>query len=139
MRSSIPICGRPSSGCGSGGGTRGGGLVLQAAHQLLQNELDWGVPGLLEQRIAALIKSLPKSYRRALVPAPDTAAWVAKQLSFGQGNFLEEVARRLSQRGGQGITPALFDLSSMDDGLKINVQAVDANGAVVAQIATWTL
>ncbi len=108
-------------------------VPVQAAHQLLQNELDWGVPGLLEQRIAALIKSLPKSYRRALVPAPDTAAWVAKQLSFGQGNFLEEVARRLSQRGGQGITPALFDLSGMDDGLKINVQAVDANGAVVAQ------
>ena len=108
-------------------------VPVQAAHQLLQNELDWGVPGLLEQRIVALIKSLPKSYRRALVPAPDTAAWVAKELNFGQGNFLEEVARRLSQRGGQGITPALFDLSSMDDGLKINVQAVDANGEVVAQ------
>ena len=108
-------------------------VPVQAAHQLLQNELDWGVPGLLEQRIVALIKSLPKNYRRALVPAPDTAAWVAKELNFGQGNFLEEVARRLSLRGGQGITPALFDLSSMDDGLKINVQAVDANGEVVAQ------
>ena len=108
-------------------------VPVQAAHQLLQNELDWGVPGLLEQRIVALIKSLPKSYRRALVPAPDTAAWVAKELKFGQGNFLEEVARRLSLRGGQGITPALFDLSSMDGGLKINVQAVDANGEVVAQ------
>ncbi len=108
-------------------------VPVQAAHQLSQNELDWGVPGLLELRIAALIKSLPKSYRRSLVPAPDTAAWVAKELSFGQGNFLEEVARRLSQRGGQEITPAMFDLTTIDDGLKINVQALDANGEIVAQ------
>ena len=108
-------------------------VPAQAAHQLTQNELNWGVPGLLNQRIAALIKSLPKNLRRPLVPAPDTAAWVAAQLEFGKGNFLEEVARRLNQRGGQGITPAMFNLDEMEDGLKINVQALDADGKIAVQ------
>ncbi len=108
-------------------------VPVQAAHQLTQNELNWGVPGLLELRIAGLIKSLPKAQRRPLVPAPDTAAWIVTQLEFGKGNFLEEVARQLNRRGGQGITPAMFDMDSLDDGLKLNVQAIDSEGKIIAQ------
>ena len=31
---------------------------------------DWQIPGLREELVIALIKSLPKSYRRNFVPAP---------------------------------------------------------------------
>ena len=113
------------------------GISLQvpshAVCQISQSEVDWGVPGLLTQKIAALIKSLPKELRRPLVPAPDTAKWVAGQLTFGQGDFLAEVARQLSRRSGQGILPSQFNLNEVDDGLKLNIQAVDSAGEIIAQ------
>ena len=45
----------------------------EALNQLDPQQLGWLVPGLLEARITALIRSLPKTIRRLLVPAPDTA------------------------------------------------------------------
>ena len=47
-------------------------------HQLHHERLEWLVPGLLEEKLACLIKSLPKRLRRQLVPVPDTVNQLAK-------------------------------------------------------------
>ena len=55
-------------------------VLLKALSRLTPEQFTWNVPGLLDELIVGLIKSLPKSLRVQFVPAPDTArkirAWI---------------------------------------------------------------
>lgn len=107
--------------------------VPQAAlSQLSADRLGWLVPGLLEEKIQALIKVLPKATRRNLVPAPDVAARVARALPYAQRAFLPAVAELLSQEAGESIRPEMFDLSRLPPHLEMNVEVVDDAGKVLA-------
>ena len=48
-------------------------VPLKALSRLTPEQFTWNVPGLLDELIVGLIKSLPKSLRVQFVPAPDTA------------------------------------------------------------------
>ena len=96
--------------------------------QLNSEQLDWLVPGLLEEKLVALIRSLPKSIRRGLVPAPDTAKKVASELNFGEGPFLKTVAAKFSEVAAERIQPAEFRLEKLPPHLQMNVRVVDADG-----------
>ncbi len=108
-------------------------VPVEGVTQLHAEQLGWFIPGLLEARITALIRSLPKSLRRQLVPAPDTAKVVASRIEFGRGSFLTVVADELSRIAEQPISIEMFDQSKLDDHLRLNVQACDAGGKVIAQ------
>jgi ATP-dependent helicase HrpA len=108
-------------------------IPLAGLGQVDDLQAAWLVPGLIEPRVAALIRSLPKELRRNLVPAPDTAAEVARRLEFGKGNFYQAVAQILSQLGGQKIDSRDFELNKIEDHLKVNLQIVDEQGSVLAQ------
>ncbi len=108
-------------------------VVPQAAlNQVDAGQLGWLVPGLLEEKVLALIRSLPKSLRRNLVPAPDTARQVVRQLRFGEGTFLATVARSLGQIGGQPVAPADFQLEKIPPHLHMNVRVVDEQGKTLS-------
>jgi ATP-dependent helicase HrpA len=100
-------------------------VPLEGLGQLNESRLQWLVPGLLEQKVLALIRSLPKHLRRHFVPAPETANLVASDLEFGKGDLLNGVASRLSQLGGERFDAREFDLSTLDDHLKFNILVVD--------------
>ena len=55
-------------------------VPLKALSRLTPEQFTWNIPGLLDELIVGLIKSLPKSLRVQFVPAPDTArkirAWI---------------------------------------------------------------
>ena len=50
------------------------------AHMVDPADADWLVPGLLQEKITALLKALPKTYRRRLAPVSDTAAVIAREM-----------------------------------------------------------
>jgi ATP-dependent helicase HrpA len=127
----IPIQYRFSPGAKDDGATIK--LPLEGVGQLDDTQTGWLIPGLLETRIISLIRSLPKSVRRNLVPAPDTARRLAKDINFGQGIFHDAVARELSKIGGIPITSELFKTEKIDDHLKVNMQVVDEAGEIVAE------
>lgn len=93
--------------------------------QIPKSRLSWLVPGLLEEKVVALIKSLPKDLRRRLVPAPDTAREVAKDLPFGVGELEVELSQRLTRIAGDLITPQDFDLERLPSHLRMNVEVVE--------------
>ncbi len=111
-------------------------IPIEGIGQLDDVQSGWLVPGLLESRIVALIRSLPKSIRRNLVPAPETARKVVEEIEFGQGSFFTAVARQLSRYVDAPIDPAQFAKEKLDDYLHVNLQVVDQQGAVVAQART---
>jgi len=103
----------------------------EALNQLSQSRLGWLVPGLLEEKVVALIKSLPKSMRRQFVPAADTARDVLKRLKFGDGEFDVAVAKLLSQIGREHVTPEDFQAERLPNHLRMNVRVIDSEGDTI--------
>jgi len=104
-----------------------------ALKQLTSGRLGWLVPGLLEHKIVALIRSLPKPIRRNFVPAPDVAKRVLGELRFGQGSFLAAVAEALVRVGGESVAAGDFQLDRLPQHLHVNVRVVDDGGQVLAR------
>ena len=107
-------------------------VPLEGLNQISEAHLDWGVPGQLEERLLALIRSLPKEIRRCFVPAPDTARRIAQELPFGQGLFLPVVAEQLCRLAGEAISISDFQLEKLPAHLRTNIEVVDAQGNLQA-------
>ncbi len=94
---------------------------------------EWLVPGRLEEKVAALIRLLPKPIRRCLVPAPDTAKAVVADLPFGEGPFLKRLARQLQRRAEMPIEPEDLPIQQLPPHLRMNFRIVDEQGEVLAE------
>lgn len=108
-------------------------LPVEALGQVSEQRLAWLVPGLLEQKVLALIRCLPKVLRRHFVPAPETAALIAADLEFAKGDLLREVAVRLSRFCGESIPVAEFSLEQVPDHLRFNIRVLSDDRAVLAE------
>ena len=73
-------------------------VPLEAVGRLDPRRLEWLVPGLVEPKVVALIRSLPKPIRRNLVPVPETAKKVLGATPLRR--------RRTSWRRWRGAQPA---------------------------------
>ncbi len=104
----------------------------EALNQVSQARLGWLVPGLLEEKVIALIKSLPKETRRMFVPANETAKVVLSKLKFGDGDFEEQVAKLLSEQGRVSVRAADFNLDGLPNHLRMNVKVIDDKGEQLA-------
>ena len=117
-------------------GTEDDGVTLivppEGLNQLSEEGLNWLVPGLLEEKIAALIKTLPKSFRTLFVPVPETAAQVAKKLPYGKGDLLSQLSDALRQFCGEYVPTSAYELARLPDHLKFNIRVVDQQGKTVA-------
>jgi ATP-dependent helicase HrpA len=107
-------------------------VPLKALAQLRSDGFDWLVPGLREELVIALIRSLPKDLRRPLVPIPTTAKQVVAGLKPGAGGIVEAVARELERVRGVRATPEQFDLSRLPVHLRPRFEVQDEAGAAVA-------
>jgi ATP-dependent helicase HrpA len=93
---------------------------------------DWQVPGLREELVTALLRSLPKDLRRAFVPVPDHVAAFLATSSPADGPLLQVLARSLSRAGGVAVRPRDFDLSRVPDHLRMTFRVVTERGRPLA-------
>ena len=89
------------------------------------------VPGLRTDLAVALIRSLPKTLRRAFVPVPDFAA-AAMQRIDGPGSLPQQLADALTSLTGVVVRPVDFDLGKVPAHLRMTFDVVDADGRSVA-------
>lgn len=89
---------------------------------------EWLVPGMLEEKIALLIKALPKSLRRNFVPAPDFASAAHKSMSPEDGSLLGSLSRQLLRMTGVRVTQEEWDSTVLPDHLKMRFDVVGDNG-----------
>jgi ATP-dependent helicase HrpA len=127
----IPVKYRFAPGANDDGATIQ--VPVEGVGQLDDIQTGWMIPGMMEPRVVALIRSLPKSVRRNLVPAPDTAKVVAGQIEFGKGRFIEAVAQQLTRIGGLPIDETMFKTEKLDSHLHVNLEVVDGDGETIAQ------
>jgi len=107
-------------------------LPVAALNQLDARRFEWGVPGWRAEVVAHLVRSLPKSVRRALVPVPDTVAWLLERLDPASGGLRDALARALSRRAGTAVAPDDLDLTVLPDHLRPTFEIVDDDGRVLA-------
>ena len=100
---------------------------------LSEAEIDWLVPGLREDKAAALIKSLPKALRRHVVPAPDFARAFLEAVRPRSAPFAVALATYLSQVAGIDIRESDFDISTLPAYLSLNLRIVDEHGKVLTE------
>ncbi|SDC97896.1 ATP-dependent RNA helicase HrpA [Rhodococcus tukisamuensis] len=101
--------------------------------QLRDVGFEWLVPGMREELVTALIKSLPKALRRTVVPAPDYARAALSAVKARAEPLTVAIARELSRMAGTPIAPTDFDLTAVPDHLRMTFAAVDPGGKVLGR------
>jgi ATP-dependent helicase HrpA len=101
--------------------------------QLDQLQLGWLVPGLVEQKVIALLKSLCKEVRRQIVPIPDTARAIVSRLDFGFGEFESQLAREVSRVAGCVVSASDFNVELLPIELRMNIRVVGDGGEVLGE------
>lgn len=90
--------------------------------------LQWLVPGLLQQKVEALLKSLPKPLRRQLVPVPDTAAAVRAELRFAEGSLWQALSQCL-QRRGVSVSAHAWQEAELEAHCRFNIRVLGHQAA----------
>ncbi|MDX6484381.1 MAG: ATP-dependent helicase HrpA, partial [Gaiellaceae bacterium] len=107
-------------------------VPLHALQRLRPAGFDWLVPGLREELVTALIRSLPKDLRRPLVPIPETAAQVVAGLRPRRGALVAAVAREIERVRGVHVEPHQFDAERLPAYLRVRFAVQDAGGELLA-------
>ncbi|NNH75768.1 ATP-dependent RNA helicase HrpA [Nocardia uniformis] len=111
--------------------------VAQLAHVRAVG-FDWLVPGMREELVVSLIKTLPKTLRRMVVPAPDFARAALERLTPRAEPLRTGLARELSQLGSITISPADLDPAGLPDHLRMTFAATNPAGEIMARSKSLT-
>lgn len=106
-------------------------IPLAALNQLPAEPFEWLVPGWLREKVAALIKSLPRELRVSFVPVPDAARAVTPLLAFGDGGLLPSLGWHLGRLKGVNVPPAAWQPDAVPDHLRMNFRIVDESGKAI--------
>ena len=93
---------------------------------------DWIVPGLMREKVAALLKGLPKELRKQLVPLPGSVEAVLECLAAAKGPFLTALGNCLSEKFGITVPSSAWQVRSLPDHLKMRFSIVDSQGRELA-------
>jgi ATP-dependent helicase HrpA len=113
------------------------GVTLDVPLHLLKAldaaRLNWLVPGLIEEKAAALIRGLPKSLRRNYVPAPDFARAFFQACPQPEADAIAgTLARFLTRTTGAPVVATDFDETAIEPHLRMNLRLAERDGKILA-------
>jgi ATP-dependent helicase HrpA len=108
-------------------------VPLFVLNQVADARCDWLVPGMLRDKVLALLKTLPQRVRARLVPLPESAQELAGALAFGEGALTEALAEAVRLRAQLPVQRADFKLDALPPHLFMNLRVVDEHGRQLAQ------
>lgn len=108
-------------------------IPLPVLNQVPAERLEWLVPGLLQEKVEALLRGLPKSLRKPLVPVPETVRRWLPELDPLKGSLPEQL-QQLYQRDCQSELPlAELRAVQLEAHLRYNLRVVDESGRLLAE------
>ena len=108
-------------------------IPLPLLNQVEMTGFDWQIPGLREELVIALIKSLPKSYRRNFVPAPNYAqAFLGRAVPL-EKPLLDTLIYELRRMTGVTVEAEHWHWEQIPSHLKMTFRVVDENGKKIAE------
>ncbi|WP_353570053.1 ATP-dependent RNA helicase HrpA [Candidatus Albibeggiatoa sp. nov. BB20] len=116
-------------------------VPLPLLNQLRAESFEWLVLGLVEEKITALLKSLPKPLRKSFVPVPDVAKAAFCELkdkyyqessnSFKDGLY-NTLLHFLHRRKGSPLPNDAFDIIRLPDYLFMNFRLIGVDNEILA-------
>ncbi len=107
-------------------------IPLDLLNQIKNRGFDWQVPGFRKDLIIALIKSLPKSLRRNLVPAPNYAEAFLERIKTTDQPLLEHLENEFRKMTGVKITSEDWHLDQVPDYLKMTFSIIHDNEEIAS-------
>ncbi|OAH14964.1 ATP-dependent RNA helicase HrpA [Streptomyces jeddahensis] len=108
-------------------------IPLQVLNQVTPEGFDWQIPGLREEVVTELIRSLPKPIRRNYVPAPNFAKAFLERAVPLQEPLPVTLARELKRMVGVPVTADDFDWAKVPDHLRITFRITDERRRKLAE------
>ncbi|MFF4087746.1 ATP-dependent RNA helicase HrpA [Streptomyces nigra] len=108
-------------------------IPLQVLNQVTAEGFDWQIPGLREELVTELIRSLPKPIRRNYVPAPNFAKRFLEVAVPGQEPLTVTMARELKRMVGVPFTADDFDWAKVPEHLRVTFRIVDERRRKLAE------
>ncbi|MEV8522036.1 ATP-dependent RNA helicase HrpA [Dyella marensis] len=107
-------------------------LPLAMLNALPAARCEWLVPGLLGEKVAELIRGLPKPLRRNFVPAPDFARAFVEAEAPRDEPLSKALAAFLKRATGVDIAAGEFDPTALPAHFRMRFRLHDENGRTLA-------
>ncbi len=112
-------------------------VPLFVLNQVSEERAEWLVPGMLKDKIQALLKSLPQRPRSRFVPLPESAARLAAELSapevFGSGGLTDVLLKKARDETSLDIKRTDFKLDMLSAHFFMNFRVVDEHARQLGQ------
>ena len=103
-------------------------VPIYALNQVQEERGEWLVPGMLKDKVLALIKSLHQKPRARLVPLPEFAEGFVQSAAFGQGGLMDALLKAVRDKTQLDVKRADFKLDMLSPHLFMNHRVVDEHG-----------
>ena len=107
-------------------------IPLFVLNQVSDERCEWLVPGMLKDKIQALLKSLHQRPRSRFVPLPESAKRLAELLGtperFGTGSLTDVLLKQVRDETSLDVKRADFKLDMLSPYLFMNFRVVDEHG-----------
>jgi len=103
-------------------------MPFKLSHFIAPETLDWLVPGLLPEKIEALLRTLPQRFRKMLVPVPDTARRIADEIEPSRRSLRETLNEHLKHRYKLVVTEDDWREGTLPEYLRMRVRITDPEG-----------
>lgn len=117
------------------------GVTLELPLALLRvaplQRLEWLVPGMLEEKVVAILKGLPKQLRKHFVPVPNYASAFCHAVVFGEGDLYEALSLQLLRMTGTRVEASVLRDVRLDDHLRFNLRLRDDRDRVIGSGRSW--
>ncbi|HEY7771652.1 MAG TPA: DUF3418 domain-containing protein, partial [Marinagarivorans sp.] len=107
------------------------GVPASVLHSLPEEPLEWLVPGLLREKCIALLKGLPKQWRKQFVPVPEYVDKAMARMTVGKGSLMDSLATALLHVSGVEIPKAVYSDIQLDEFYRMNIRVLDDKGRVI--------
>ena len=108
-------------------------VPVATLNQVSDDDFSWNVPGLREELVTALIRSLPKNLRVSFVPAPDKARSFLASVPEGEEPLLDALERWARSTTGTVVPREAWDWSKVPEHLRPTYRVVDDAGSEQAR------
>ncbi|PPE66056.1 ATP-dependent RNA helicase HrpA [Caldimonas caldifontis] len=103
-------------------------VPIYALNQVSEERCEWLVPGMLKDKVLALLKSLHQKPRARLVPLPEFAQAFIDAQEFAQGSLLEALLKAVRDKTQLDVKRGDFKLEMLSPHLFMNFRVVDEHG-----------
>ncbi len=109
-------------------------VPLHLLNRIAAEPFEWLVPGLLRDKVNALLRGLPKTLRRACVPIPETVTACLEWLDQAkhERSLLDALSEALEAVRGVVVPLELWRDIEMPAHLRMNFSVVDEQGSEIA-------